>query len=91
MRSAARQWSGSETTDIATEQNACILPGTARNKIKIGEIMGSKDIFQKSFIQGFTRYDATPENIIVVFLIAGFFALYFFFAYWLLTCWTFYC
>lgn len=34
--------------------------------------MGFKDIFKKSFIQGFTRYDATPENIIVVFLIAGF-------------------
>lgn len=52
--------------------------------------MGFKDIFKKSFIQGFTRYDATPENIIVVFLIAGFFALYIFFAYRLLTRRTFY-
>ena len=86
----AEQCSESGTTDIATEQNACILPGTARNKIKIGEIMGFKDIFKKSFIQGFTRYDATPENIIVVFLIAGFFALYIFFAYRLLTRRTFY-
>ena len=33
--------------------------------------MGFKDIFKKSFIQGFTRYDATPENIIIVFLIAS--------------------
>lgn len=49
-----------------------------------------KDIFKKSFIQGFTRYDATPENIIVVFLISGFFALYLFFAYRLLTRKTFY-
>lgn len=52
--------------------------------------MGFKDIFKKSFIQGFTRYDATPENIIVVFLIASIFALYIFFAYRLLTRRTFY-
>lgn len=52
--------------------------------------MTFKDIFKKSFIQGFTRYDATPENIIVVFLISGFFALYIFFAYRLLTRKTFY-
>lgn len=52
--------------------------------------MGFKDIFKKSFIQGFTRYDATPENIIVVFLIASVFALYIFFAYRLLTRRTFY-
>lgn len=52
--------------------------------------MTFKDIFKKSFIQGFTRYDATPENIIVVFLISGFFALYIFFAYRLLTRRTFY-
>ncbi|MGN0728807.1 DUF4956 domain-containing protein [Treponema sp.] len=52
--------------------------------------MGFKDIFKKSFIQGFTRYDATPENIIVVFVIASFFALYIFFAYRLLTRRTFY-
>lgn len=49
-----------------------------------------KDIFKKSFIQGFTRYDATPENIIVVFAIASFFALYLFFAYRILTRKTFY-
>ena len=52
--------------------------------------MGCKDIFKKSFIQGFTRYDATPENIIVVFLIASIFAMYIFFAYRLLTRRTFY-
>lgn len=52
--------------------------------------MTFKDIFKKSFIQGFTRYDATPENIIVVFLISAFFALYIFFAYRLLTRKTFY-
>ncbi len=52
--------------------------------------MGFKDIFKKSFIQGFTRYDATPENIIVVFLIASIFAMYIFFAYRLLTRRTFY-
>lgn len=52
--------------------------------------MGFKDIFKKSFIQGFTRYDATPENIIVVFLIAAFFALYIFVAYRILTRRTFY-
>lgn len=52
--------------------------------------MTFKDIFKKSFIQGFTRYDATPENIVVVFIIAGFFALYLFFAYRLLTRKTFY-
>lgn len=49
-----------------------------------------KDIFKKSFIQGFTRYDSTPENIIVVFVIASFFALYLFFAYRILTRKTFY-
>ena len=52
--------------------------------------MTFKDIFKKSFIQGFTRYDATPENIIVVFVISAFFALYIFFAYRLLTRRTFY-
>lgn len=52
--------------------------------------MGFKDIFKKSFIQGFTRYDATPENILVVFLIAAFFSLYIFFAYRILTRKTFY-
>lgn len=52
--------------------------------------MTFKDIFKKSFIQGFTRYDATPENIIVVFIISAFFALYIFFAYRLLTRKTFY-
>ncbi|MBQ0038813.1 MAG: DUF4956 domain-containing protein [Treponema sp.] len=49
-----------------------------------------KDVFKKSFIEGFTRYDATPENIIIVFTISLFFALYLFFAYRLLTRKTFY-
>ena len=47
--------------------------------------MGFKDIFKKSFIQGFTRYDATLENIMVVFLIAGFFLFFIFFDYRLFT------
>lgn len=52
--------------------------------------MSFKDIFKKSFIQGFTRYDATPENIIVVFFISVIFAVYIFAAYRLLTRKTFY-
>ncbi len=52
--------------------------------------MGFKDIFKKSFIQGFTRYDATPANIIAVFVISAFFGLYIFFAYRILTRKTFY-
>lgn len=52
--------------------------------------MSFKDIFRKSFLQGFTRYDATPENIMIVFAISAFFALYIFFAYRLLTRKTFY-
>jgi hypothetical protein len=55
-----------------------------------GKKLTFKDIFKKSFIQGFTRYDATPENILVVFVIASFFALYIFFAYRILTRKTFY-
>jgi uncharacterized membrane protein YhiD involved in acid resistance len=49
-----------------------------------------KDIFKKSFLQGFSRYDNSPENIIVAFVIASVFALYIFFAYRLLTRKTFY-
>lgn len=49
-----------------------------------------KDIFKKSFIEGFSRYDNSPENIILVFAIATVFAMYIFFAYRLLTRKTFY-
>lgn len=49
-----------------------------------------KDIFKKSFIEGFSRYDNSPENIILVFGIALIFALYIFFAYRVLTKKTFY-
>ncbi len=49
-----------------------------------------KDIFKKSFLQGFSRYDNSPENIIVAFLIATVFALYIFVAYRILTRKSFY-
>ena len=49
-----------------------------------------KDIFKKSFLQGFSRYDPTPENIIIAFVIAAFFSLYIFFAYRIVTKKTFY-
>ena len=49
-----------------------------------------KDIFKKSFLQGFSRYDSSPENIIVAFAIASVFALYIFIAYRILTRKTFY-
>lgn len=49
-----------------------------------------KDIFKKSFLQGFSRYDSSPENIIIAFVIATVFALYIFFAYRILTRKTFY-
>ncbi|MBP5157375.1 MAG: DUF4956 domain-containing protein [Treponema sp.] len=49
-----------------------------------------KDIFKKSFLQGFSRYDSSPENIIIAFAVATVFALYIFFAYRLLTRKTFY-
>ena len=52
--------------------------------------MSFKKKKKKSFIQGFTRYDATPENIIVVFFISVIFAVYIFAAYRLLTRKTFY-
>lgn len=52
--------------------------------------MNFKDVFKKSFLEGFTRYDATPENILIVFAISSFFALYIFFAYRILTRRTFY-
>ena len=49
-----------------------------------------KDIFKKSFLQGFSRYDSSPENIIIAFVIATVFALYIFVAYRILTRKTFY-
>ena len=52
--------------------------------------MSFKDVFKKSFLEGFTRYDATPEYILIVFAISSFFALYIFFAYRILTRRTFY-
>ena len=52
--------------------------------------MTFKDIFKKSFIEGFSRYDMSPTNIIVVFAIATVFAAYIFMAYRLLTRKTFY-
>lgn len=53
-------------------------------------MLGFKDIFKKSFIEGFSRYDNSPLNIILVFFIASVFALYIFFAYRILTKKTFY-
>ena len=52
--------------------------------------MGFKDIFKKSFIEGFSRYDNSPLNILVVFAISAAFALYIFAAYRILTRKTFY-
>ena len=52
--------------------------------------MSFKDIFKKSFIEGFSRYDNSPVNIITVFAIAAVFSLYIFFAYRILTKKTFY-
>lgn len=52
--------------------------------------MTFKDIFKKSFIEGFSRYDNSPTNIIIVFVIALLFALYIFTAYRVLTRKTFY-
>lgn len=52
--------------------------------------MTFKDIFKKSFIQGFSRFDMSPTNMIVVFAISTVFAIYIFMAYRLLTRKTFY-
>ncbi|MBR1714975.1 MAG: DUF4956 domain-containing protein [Treponema sp.] len=52
--------------------------------------MTFKDIFKKSFLEGFSRYDMSPTNIIIVMAIATGFALYIFMAYRLLTRKTFY-
>jgi len=52
--------------------------------------MTFKDIFKKSFIEGFSRYDNSPLNIVIVFVIATVFALYIFAAYRILTKKTFY-
>lgn len=49
-----------------------------------------KDIFKKSFIEGFSRYDNSPENIIIAFCIATVFAIYIFLAYRVVTKKTFY-
>lgn len=49
-----------------------------------------KDIFKKSFIEGFSRYDMTPENILIVFAISAIFSIYIFMAYRILTRKTFY-
>ena len=52
--------------------------------------MTFKDIFKKSFIEGFSRYDMSPTNIIIVMTISTAFALYIFMAYRLITRKTFY-
>lgn len=52
--------------------------------------MTFKDIFKKSFLEGFSRYDMSPTNIIVVMAISTAFAIYIFMAYRLLTRKTFY-
>ncbi len=52
--------------------------------------MTFKDIFKKSFLEGFSRYDMSPTNIIIVMAISTAFALYIFMAYRLLTRKTFY-
>lgn len=49
-----------------------------------------KDVFKKSFIEGFSRYDMTPENILIVFAISAIFSVYIFIAYRILTRKTFY-
>ena len=52
--------------------------------------MTFKDIFKKSFLEGFSRYDMSPTNIIIVMAISTAFAIYIFMAYRLLTRKTFY-
>ena len=52
--------------------------------------MTFKDIFKKSFLEGFSRYDMSPTNIIIVMAISTAFALYIFMAYRLITRKTFY-
>lgn len=47
--------------------------------------MSLREIFKKSFIQGFSRYDMSPTNIAIIFAISTIFALYIFLAYRLLT------
>ena len=49
-----------------------------------------KDIFKKSFIQGFSRYDNSPVNVLIVFGIACIFSIYIFLVYRFLTRKTFY-
>ncbi|MBQ9281257.1 MAG: DUF4956 domain-containing protein [Treponema sp.] len=52
--------------------------------------MSFKDIFKKSFLEGFSRYDMSPTNIIIVMTISTAFAFYIFMAYRFLTRKTFY-
>ncbi len=52
--------------------------------------MSFKDIFKQSFLQGFSRYDMSPTNIIIVMAISTAFAFYIFMAYRFLTRKTFY-
>ena len=49
-----------------------------------------KDVFKKSFIEGFSRYDMTPENILIVFALSAIFSVYIFIAYRIFTRKTFY-
>lgn len=52
--------------------------------------MTFKDIFKKSFIQGYSRFDLSPSNMLIVFAISLGFAVYIFLVYRLLTRKTFY-
>lgn len=52
--------------------------------------MSFKDIFKRSFLEGFSRYDMSPINIIIVMTISTAFAFYIFMAYRFLTRKTFY-
>ena len=52
--------------------------------------MSFKDIFKKSFIEGFAASEITTTTIVVALGIAGVLALYIFFAYRVVTRKTFY-
>ncbi len=49
-----------------------------------------KDIFKKSFIQGFTRYDMSPQHIVIIMTISAIFALFIFATYRIITKKSFY-
>ena len=49
-----------------------------------------KDIFKKSFLQGFSRFDLTPLNMVIVLGLSALFAIYIFAVYRILTRKTFY-